>query len=120
MKKNSITQKIIVQGILFLLFSLSSTVCFPDTPSNDPLRIGIIGDQTGTDNIEAAYSALEKGVDILSKQHIEMALHFGDIGESREPEKTYVHFTMTNLKQHWMGSGIITGVSCKQIYVYRF
>ncbi len=36
-------------------------------------------------------SALEKGVDILSKQPIEMALHVGDIGESREPEKTYVH-----------------------------
>ncbi|MFA6271363.1 MAG: metallophosphoesterase [Candidatus Paceibacterota bacterium] len=57
---------------------------------SNPLRVGIVGDQTGTyykngkPDMEMAYTALKKGVDILSKQNVQLILHIGDIVESSE------------------------------------
>jgi 3',5'-cyclic AMP phosphodiesterase CpdA len=90
MKKNGINRKTAILVVLFVMFSSSSTICFADNHPDIHLRVGIIGDQTGTDNMEKAYAALERGVDILSGQNIEMALHAGDIVESRETDETYI------------------------------
>ena len=93
MKKNGINRKTAIRVVLFVMFFSSIPLCFADNYPAFHLRVGIIGDQTGTDNIEKAYAALERGVDILSEQNIEMVLHAGDIVESREPDETVIqHF----------------------------
>lgn len=98
MKKNSIKRKTIINVVLFILFFLSSTICLADHQPGIHLRVGIIGDQTGTHNIETAYAALERGADILSGKNIEMALHVGDIVESRKPVETYTRHFNTVVK----------------------
>lgn len=91
MKKSSIHLKTTIWVVWFALFSSFCTIGFADHQPERPLRVGIIGDQTGTHHMEKAYAALEKGVHILSKQNIDLALHVGDIVESRESDETYIH-----------------------------
>jgi len=98
MKKNGIDRNAMIRFVWFILFFVSSTICFADHHPGTPLRVGIIGDQTGTHDMEKAYAALERGVDILSEQNIEMALHVGDILESREPDKTVIQHFNTAVK----------------------
>ena len=76
-------------ALVFMLFCIPCMGLAENSPSG-PIRIGIIGDQTGTQNLEQAYAALEQGVNLLSKQNIDMALHVGDMVESREPEADYI------------------------------
>jgi len=53
----------------------------------DPgIRIGIIGDQTGTADLNAAYGIMERGVQALSQQAPDVVIHVGDLLESRESE----------------------------------
>jgi len=51
-----------------------------DEPSE--LHIGIIGDQTFSDDIPAAYAVLQQGVNVLSNQKLDVVLHVGDLVES--------------------------------------
>ena len=53
------------------------------------LRIGIIGDQTGSPNIDESYKTLKKGIDILKKEKIDVAIHTGDLVESSQPAEAY-------------------------------
>lgn len=46
------------------------------------VRIGIIGDQTGTDNLDAAYQVLDEGVQALNARRPHLVLHTGDLLES--------------------------------------
>ncbi len=75
--------------IVFLISCLSFWLHNGSAGSNS-FRVGIIGDQTGTyyknkkPDLEKAYAALEKGVDILFKQNVQLILHVGDIVESDE------------------------------------
>ena len=47
-----------------------------------PLRIGLIGDQTLSNNLQASYGVLAQGVSVLSQRHIDIGLHVGDLVES--------------------------------------
>jgi predicted MPP superfamily phosphohydrolase len=52
----------------------------------DTLRIGVIGDQTGVDDLDAAYVWLERGVAALNGRGLDIVLHVGDLIESAYPE----------------------------------
>src|SRR5437763_11885872 len=49
------------------------------------IRIGIIGDQTFSPDIQASYGVLQQGVDVLAGQHLDVVLHVGDLVESTLP-----------------------------------
>ena len=46
------------------------------------IRIGFIGDQTGTDNLDTAYQTLAEGVTALNARRPHLVLHTGDLLES--------------------------------------
>ena len=46
------------------------------------IRIGIIGDQTGTADLDSAYDILQDGVDILANEEVDVVIHVGDLLES--------------------------------------
>lgn len=52
----------------------------------DPIRIGVIGDQTGTSDLDAAYMRLEQAVTALNGRDLDLVLHTGDLLESSRPE----------------------------------
>lgn len=47
-----------------------------------PIKIGLIGDQTFSTNIQASYGVLQQGVSVLSGQTLDVVLHVGDLTES--------------------------------------
>jgi len=47
-----------------------------------PIRIGIIGDQTGTHDLAQAYLVLQAGVAALKNRQLDVVLHVGDLLES--------------------------------------
>ena len=49
---------------------------------DDPIRIGIVGDQTYSPDIQASYGVLQQGVNVLSGQSLTVVLHVGDLVES--------------------------------------
>jgi hypothetical protein len=53
--------------------------------SSDKISIGIIGDQTGSSNLQASYAIMQQGVAELSRQNIHVVLHVGDLLESSRP-----------------------------------
>lgn len=50
------------------------------------LRIGIIGDQTGSYDLDTSYLWLERGVEALTHRNLDIVLHTGDLVESSLPE----------------------------------
>ena len=50
------------------------------------IRIGIIGDQTGTNNLSHAYAVLAQGVQVLSSKGVDVVIHVGDLLESSASE----------------------------------
>src|SRR5262249_41652327 len=50
----------------------------------NPIRIGIVGDQTFSTNLQASYGILQQGVNILSNQDLDVVLHTGDLVESTQ------------------------------------
>ena len=46
------------------------------------LRIGLIGDQTFSSDIQASYGVLQQGVNVLKSEDIDVVLHTGDLVES--------------------------------------
>lgn len=65
--------------IFALLLAGLSGVAAAQTP---PIRIGLIGDQTFSTNLQASYGVLQQGVNVLSGQNIDVVLHVGDLVES--------------------------------------
>lgn len=59
--------------------STSSTTSTADPPA---IRIGLIGDQTLSSDLQASYGVLQQGVNLLAGKHIDIALHMGDLVES--------------------------------------
>jgi len=53
-----------------------------NSQGNDSIKIGIIGDQTFSTDIQASYGVLQQGVNVLSAQPIDVVLHVGDLVES--------------------------------------
>jgi 3',5'-cyclic AMP phosphodiesterase CpdA len=76
----------IFPGMLLVLFLLNIPSPADDrTRHKNPkheIRIGIIGDQTFSPDIQASYRVLEQGVSILSAQSVNVVLHTGDLVES--------------------------------------
>lgn len=62
--------------ILILFFSLFGQ------NSDEELHIGIIGDQTGTHNLDFSYKILENAVGKLNQRSPDIVLHVGDMVES--------------------------------------
>jgi hypothetical protein len=58
-----------------------------------PIRVGIIGDQTGSDDLDRSYSVLRDGVSRLRTQPPNVVLHTGDLVESSQsPEQITARF----------------------------
>ncbi len=58
----------------------------PLPASAEPINIGIIGDQTGTANLDDAYGVLKQGVAALRNPNLDVVLHVGDLVESTDTE----------------------------------
>lgn len=73
-------------GLLLILFlagmPLSAAERASHTKPTHEIKIGIIGDQTFSRDIQASYRVLEQGVGILSAQSVNVVLHAGDLVES--------------------------------------
>lgn len=63
--------------------------CLSDLGAQTKLKVGIIGDQTFSPDIEKSYQVLAKGIEILSKENIACALHTGDLVESSVSPEEY-------------------------------
>jgi predicted MPP superfamily phosphohydrolase len=57
----------------------------PDSTS-PPVRFGVIGDQTGVEDLDGAYRTLQRGVAALNLESVELVVHTGDLIESTKPE----------------------------------
>lgn len=64
------------------LLMLGCTPAIVQTGRQDGITIGIIGDQTGSRDIQASYKVLEDGVAELARQNVDVVLHTGDLLES--------------------------------------
>jgi hypothetical protein len=53
-----------------------------DVAAQTKVRIGIIGDQTSSTDLQKSYQVLSRGVEILSKENVDSVLHTGDLLES--------------------------------------
>lgn len=84
---NTLNRKGLLTFCIFtLLFAVNYSGCAA-TGTDDPgINIGIIGDQTGTYDLQQAYGVLQQGVQALSQRDIEVVIHVGDLLESREAE----------------------------------
>jgi Calcineurin-like phosphoesterase len=54
-----------------------------------PLRVGIIGDQTYSTDLDQSYVTLARAVEILAKEDVACVLHTGDLLESTVAPDTY-------------------------------
>ena len=50
------------------------------------IRVGVIGDQTYSNDLDASYETLRKAVEILRRQNVAVVLHTGDLIESTRSE----------------------------------
>lgn len=50
------------------------------------ITVGVIGDQTGSSDLQASYAVLQQGVAELSRQNVDVVLHTGDLVESTRGE----------------------------------
>lgn len=70
-----------------------------DVAANEPeIRIGIIGDQTGTTDLNQAYATMAQGVQVLSGQNLDVVIHVGDLLESSASENE-IRAQFTQAKQ---------------------
>ena len=70
---------------LVALVTMAGCVQTPDGASSAPLRLGVIGDQTGTLDLDRSYAELEKGVAQLQGAGLDAVIHLGDLVESAKP-----------------------------------
>jgi len=50
------------------------------------LKVGIVGDQTGSADLEQSYRILAKGIETLKAHQVDLVLHVGDLVESSREE----------------------------------
>lgn len=74
----------------------AALVCWAFGPwltAGDSIKVGIIGDQTGTGDLEASYQVLRQGVEALKGLAPDVVLHTGDLLESTEsPDRIEARF----------------------------
>jgi len=63
----------------------------PATVLATPIKIGIIGDQTGAYDLDKAYQVLQQGVNILKTQNLDVVIHVGDLIESTQQPDQIKH-----------------------------
>jgi hypothetical protein len=56
------------------------------------LKVGIIGDQTGSSNFQNSYEILSQGMTILKKSGFVLLIHTGDLLESSLPDEEWTEF----------------------------
>ncbi len=71
-------------GVALFLASCAAT---PPPEPEPAFRIGIIGDQTGVSDLDAAYRILAEGVDVMNALEPDIVLHTGDLLESAASEE---------------------------------
>ncbi|MCP3967700.1 MAG: metallophosphoesterase [Lentisphaerae bacterium] len=71
---------------LFVKAAVVTIIFLLPTISSAKLRIGVIGDQTGTYNLEESYSIMKYGCEVISSYEPEILLHVGDIVESSKSD----------------------------------
>jgi hypothetical protein len=92
-----------IASVLTLLLLLGCSWARPtrgegEAKQRDVLRLGIVGDQTYAEDLDAAYAVLARGVAELARYHREVApldavVHVGDLVESGEaPEEVAARF----------------------------
>lgn len=72
-------------ALLFALMALALPLAAQEDDFTGGIRIGIVGDQTFSTDIQASYQVLQQGVNILSGQDLDVVLHCGDLLESTLP-----------------------------------
>ncbi len=73
---------------IFTLVLLSVFIWIsPGSSQAGELNVGIIGDQTGSLDLDASYEALSKGVEILKAREVQLVLHVGDLIESTRSDE---------------------------------
>lgn len=88
--------------------ALAACAALPAPAPAPPLRFGVIGDQTGTDDLDAAYVVMAQGVDALNAHDLAIVLHTGDLLESsREPDQVRADYArasaiLNRLRAPWM------------------
>lgn len=76
------SRRSIAPGIFTCLTLILLLGSFSNLAAQTELRVGIIGDQSSTRNLQQSYDVLTKGVEILAKEKIACVLHTGDLLES--------------------------------------
>lgn len=85
------SRRLVIFAFPFFLLPLMFSAF--DSARPRPLKVGVIGDQTGSDDLEKSYEVLARGVEILNKEGVACALHTGDLLESRvSPEQYRIQF----------------------------
>ncbi len=70
---------------LSLCLVLSTCITAPTETQDVTFRLGVVGDQTGTRDLERSYMELEKGVHQLKRLDLDAVIHVGDLLESAKP-----------------------------------
>jgi hypothetical protein len=71
--------------VLLVLASAVLPGCASAQGVSNKITIGIIGDQTGSSNLQASYAIMQQGVAELSNENLHVVLHVGDLLESSRP-----------------------------------
>lgn len=75
---------------LFLLaFWLCLLACF--SLQAKEVKVGIIGDQSGSQDLAQSYQVLAQAIDILKKEQVDLVLHVGDLLESTKKNSAIRH-----------------------------
>jgi predicted phosphodiesterase len=82
-------QRVWILSLLVVALLLECPANLFAATAEGTLKVGIIGDQTGSSNLNEAYGFLEKGVQKLSEKGVGVTLHVGDLLESSESEEQY-------------------------------
>ncbi|MCX7749294.1 MAG: metallophosphoesterase [Clostridia bacterium] len=78
----------ILSLLLVLMIVSSSSLISTSAKGYDELKIGIIGDQTGSYDLNGSYKIMSNGVSVLQNYKPDMIIHTGDLIESSLPEDT--------------------------------
>lgn len=95
----------VIFALHFCLLLLFISAC--DSAEPRPLEVGVIGDQTGSDDLRRSYEILARGVEILNEEGVACVLHTGDLLESRvSPEQYRIQFeqamsVLDKLRKPW-------------------
>jgi len=87
LRRNSIFHHSSIGFILALATMASLALPLPSAAQEEEdftgaIRIGIIGDQTFSTDIQASYGVMQQGVNVLSAQDLDVVIHCGDLLES--------------------------------------